>query len=396
MIVFFYLVFSFFLIFKFRISIPLLFIYSGSIFILGILTFSDEVFIRYLKLNLISNMFLLFGFYIGKIFNKKHNYINFVSFNYKGILYFYIFSSLLILVHYFLIGIPILSANYDVNRFTLSSSGYGGLPSRIAIYIPMLFFFIWFLIKDKINIDKNFKIFLIFFVIIALVLQGHKSSILQLFYATIIAYKFTSDRLKNKLWILFIIIFSIIFAFVSFKNLSTINNLTLYNYLFDRYTIILHQPGFTLFNLSKNDFNFFSQNIILSDLLYPLLKFLNFDVQTLNDQLSRIVYGIIYKDDFSVPVTPGWFSYHYFVFGNNIFLTMFLSLLFGTFLSIVENYGLNSNNFHVKVISLYVLYFSYVGYTSGNFYYLVINVVFCFVIFLAFYLYKLPNIKNEI
>lgn len=390
MLIFIYLIFSFFLLLKYKISTPVLFIYSGLIFIFGILTFNDDAYVEYLYLNLSSNLLILIGFFTGKRIYAKSNYMNFSNMNYKGILYFFFLSVFLLIVHYSIIGIPILSSNFDVDRFTLASSGYGGIPSRIATYTPMLFFFIWILINDKKEIKNNIKILFFIYVLLALFLQGHKSSVLQIFYGSIIAYQFIINKYKIKIFSIFILLLAFIFAYFSFKNLSTLDDLKLFNYLFDRYTIILHQPGFILSNLSKSEFVFFSQSIILSDVIYPILKLLSFDIQTLNDQLSRIIYGIRYKDDFSVPVTPGWFSYHYFVFDYSFHFTLIYSFFFGAFLSIVETYGLKSKDFAKKIVTLYILYFSYVGYSTGNIYYLIINITFCVIVFLLFYFYKSP------
>ena len=148
--------------------------------------------------------------------------MNFSNMNYKGILYFFFLSVFLLIVHYSIIGIPILSSNFDVDRFTLASSGYGGIPSRIATYTPMLFFFIWILINDKKEIKNNIKILFFIYVLLALFLQGHKSSVLQIFYGSIIAYQFIINKYKIKIFSIFILLLAFIFAYFSFKKFINI------------------------------------------------------------------------------------------------------------------------------------------------------------------------------
>ena len=84
-----------------------------------------------------------------------------------------------------------------------------------------------------------------------------------------------------------------------------------------------------------------------NDLFYPIFTLFNENVSTLNEQLSRKLYGNY--GTLSVPVTPGWFAYHYFVFRESILLIYAYSFCFGIFNGFLENKTWTSNSLIVSL-----------------------------------------------
>ena len=388
MLYFIYFLTSVYCIIKYKISIPILYIYSGLILLVSIFLYDDIVMIDYLRLSLLANLFILIGYIVGnKLKPTKKNNTNLIIINSKSLFFFLKFSILIILFHYVLIGIPLLSDQINILRFSQSSSGYAGIPSRFASYMPHLFFIILSLASGSDIFTNKQKIFFFSTVILLLMAQGNKSSLLQLVFLGIIVYPQSLYK-KNYLKYSFVLIFfSLFFAFFTWNKLNVLEFWSFKEYLTARYTSIMHETGYILTGFSYSNFFFLFQNPLLNDLFYPLTKVFTNELSTLNSQLSRYYYGVLYAEDFSVPVTPGWFSYHLFLFKNSITITYIFCFLFGLINAYIYSWGFIENNFLKKISSLYILYWFYVGYGTGNIYYLVFNVAFC--LFLFIFIYKI-------
>ena len=119
-----------------------------------------------------------------------------------------------------------------------------------------------------------------------------------------------------------------------------------------------------------DEFFFKFNNAILNDLFYPIFTLFNENVSTLNEQLSRKLYGNY--GILSVPVTPGWFAYHYFLFSESKLLIYAYSFCFGILIGFVENKTLTSNSLVLKTAFLTISYWMWIGYSKGNLYYIIL------------------------
>lgn len=399
MLYFVYFITSIYCIIKYKISLPILYIYSGLLFLVSIFLYDDIIMVDHLKSSLLANLFILIGYILGtNIKPIKQNNIKQLIIDSSSLTFFFKLSILIIIFHYVLIGIPFLSEQINILRFSQNTSGYAGVPSRIATYIPHLFFILLSLSLGSNIFTKKQMIFFFASVFLALIAQGNKSSLLQIIFLGIIVYPHTLYKKDYLKYSYLVILASILIAFLTWNKLNVLEFWLLQDYLVQRYTSIMHETGYFLTGLNYTNFILIFENPVLNDLFYPLFKVFTNEVSTLNSQLSRYYYGVLYAEDFSVPVTPGWYSYHLFLFKNSIITTYIFCFFFGLINAFINSWGHNENNFFKKVSSLYILYWLYVGYGSGNIYYLVFNVSFCLFFFLLIYkirgfFYK-HNLKN--
>ena len=169
------------------------------------------------------------------------------------------------------------------------------------------------------------------------------------------------------------------FAGLAFYSFNTLSDYKIFDYLIARYSSIMHGSAVHLFTLDEDSFNFFGGNAAINDTLYPLLKLIDQDVATLNTQLSADFYGVP-NLIFTVPVTPGFYAYHAFFLGS--FLSVIAAFIYGVFIGFLYKSALKTSRPCVTVVNLFLVYWMYVGYTSGNLYYLILNISFCIVTFL--------------
>ena len=214
--------------------------------------------------------------------------------------------------------------------------------------------------------------------------QGNKSSILQIFFLGILLFPHTTYKKQFFKYSFFILLMSILFAFFTFAKINFFEYWNLLDYIVARFTTIIHSTGYFLTTLPRSDFIFIYNSPLINDFLYPIIRIFTTEVLTLNAQLSRYFYVVYYLYSFTVPITPGWYSYHFFLFGSSK-ITYFFSFLFGLLNSFIENWGANSSNFMKKVTSLCILYWLYIGYETGNIYYLVVNVFFSLTVLYVIY-----------
>tara|TARA_B110000967_G_scaffold101767_1_gene104477 strand:- start:516 stop:950 length:435 start_codon:yes stop_codon:yes gene_type:complete len=144
--------------------------------------------------------------------------------------------------------------------------------------------------------------------------------------------------------------------------------------------------------MSHNDFNFVFNNAVLNDLFYPIFTLFEENVTTLNEQLSRALY--FNYTSLSVPVTPGWFAYHYFIFRESALLTFAYSFCFGIFNGFLENKAMASSSLVKKTTFITIMYWMWAGYTKGNIYYIVLNLLLTLLILFMINIYFKKN-KTE-
>lgn len=373
---FFHLVLFIFFYKQKKLGISLLFFYSAFNFLTSLYLAEDERLISFLNNSLNCNILILLGYYIF-----KDNYLESIKIDLKKdfkivdkILFIFL---IFIFYHYFITGIPFLSESLDKARFLQITSGLFGIPSRISVY-GMVAIFILIILSYEYQIFSNKKIFFLSFILFSFVLfQSNKSSVLQIFYYFIILYPFLEIKKKQiynfKNFILITFVSFIYFLFV-FNQLSTISNLSIKDYLIVRSTSVAFDPGLYLINLNIADFDLKFNNPILNDIFYPFYKLIGSDARTVVSQLSLKMFGVT-EDNFILPITPHWYGYHNFLFSNSIVYVYIYSIIFGIIIAKIENISFRTSSWILRTSILSVLYWIWIGYQSGNIYYIIFNIL---------------------
>ena len=378
------ILFFVFCVYRYGLGIPILFLYSSFIIIFGIIIDGAYTLDNYLMSYLFSNTLVLIGFSFVRELKMGFDVFQFatVRIDYTAIKISFWIILFVIFLHYSIVGIPFLSASYDSVRFLQAGSGYFGIPSRFASYMPSimmltLIFYLFGSAAPKWQVKLMTLVVLVVFL-----LQGHKSSVLQIVFLAVAAYPYcdNKDQLKNSFKWFFG--FSLIAGYFLFTQLMTIQDLDFFKYLVSRFSTIMHASGEYLIGLDVTDFSLFMSNPVINDLSYPINKLFYSEYETINTQLSREIYGVA-DGGFSVPVTPGFYSYHYFAFGP--YLEKLFSFLIGVFIGLIDHKCRLTVRPMVKVSYVFIGYWIYVGYTSGNLYYLIPNIIFCLAFFILLY-----------
>lgn len=370
--------FIFFYIFKSKkFGSPLLFMFSGLNFLHAFIFALDEYKREFLSNSIIINIIILLGILIIRNKATVHEQINIKNTNNvnKIFIIFVIFMS----YHYLIIGIPYLSDNIDLSRFDLIKSGLFGIPSRFSVYGITILFMLSILAFEYDLIKKRKFIFYISIILLFMIFQGHKSSILTIIFYAALCYPFVHRKkqvIYNYKNFLFFVIVSFFYFTLTLSKISSIVFFSIGEYLFTRTTEIAYSSGFFLRDkLSYDQVFLIFNNAILNDLMYPLLNLIGENVMTLNEQLSRALYGNFTSQ--AVPVTPGWYAYHYFVFNGSTLLIYLHTFSFGIFIGYLENISYKTNLFINKVILLSSIYWLWTGYAKGNLYYIIFNLLVC-------------------
>lgn len=364
-----------------------LYLYSSAILSIGYFAPVSVEMKDYLELYLICNLVVLFGMLVAatRVPREKSLGVGYLP-NQRGYILTFWIVVFVIGVHYYVVGIPALSGNVDVSRFTVASSGFFGIPSRFATYMPSLLFIAHSIIRPYLRIGRTQSTLMLVAILAAILMQGHKSSLLQIVFLMILVTPFVKRGLPkfqvNNKKIAYGLVLSIGFALFSFYQMESLSTLSIYEYIVLRYTIIMHSPGLHLLELDSTTFTFWGGSAIVNDLLYPLLRLLGEDVITLNIQLSRNLYGVD-GDDFTVPVTPGFFAYHAFLLGP--YLVFLMALTYGLITGGLYSLALTASRPILRVVALFLIYWIWVGYGSGNPYYLFFNVILAIVCFTLIY-----------
>jgi hypothetical protein len=373
----------------------LLFIYTGVNLLTSFFIVDNQTIKEFLSYSMLCNIFILFGYLLIKnknsVFDIKNQIINHNILN-KVFLIF----SLFIFYHYFMIGIPFLSENIDTLRFNVRASGLFGLPSRLAFYGITALFVITLLSFEYDFIKKKHLVGYFLIIFLFVLFQSGKSSVLPLFFYLIICIPYINNTKKyiyTKKNFLFLIIIVLYYFLFIFYKLQSITNIDVLEYYILRKTVIAYNSGiFLLYNMSHNDFNFVFNNAVLNDLFYPIFTLFEENVTTLNEQLSRALY--FNYTSLSVPVTPGWFAYHYFIFRESALLTFTYSFCFGIFNGFLENKAMASSSLIIKTTFITIMYWMWAGYTKGNIYYIVLNLLLTLLILFMINIYFKKN-KTE-
>lgn len=291
-------------------------------------------------------------------------------------------SLALIVYHYSVIGIPLLSDNISVARFQVAASGLFGIPSRFATYAPsLIFFFVLSMLVGRV-IGGPGAFILIIVSGALLALQGHKSSLLQLPLLALIAYQILDRRTLKylMLWSALIAPIGAYFVYEVFMRIGGFGDLAFFDYLLERFTGIAMAPVYSMYSNSFEPIAL-GNSYMLNDIAYPFMKVIGGNFETVNLQLSRFIYGVE-SGEFSVPVTPGIFPYFYSDLGlsGSLIATAILSWLS---IRIIRK-SCSAKTISKTVFYLWLQYTMYVGVSSGNIFYLLPNTLLVFVIFWVF------------
>ena len=356
---------------------PLLFIFTGLTFLHSFIYALDEYKREFLSNSIILNIIVLLGILLIRNKATVHEERNIKNTN--TINKIFIIFVIFIFYHYLTIGIPYFSDTIGLSRFNLIKSGLFGIPSRLSVYGITILFILSILAFEYDLIKKGKFIYYISIILVFMIFQGNKSSILPIIFYSALCYPFIHNK-KKVIFTYKNFLFFAIGSFIYFTLiLNKINSIIFFNiseYLFTRSTEVAYDSGFFLRDkLSYDQVFLIFNNAIINDLIYPILILIGENVMTLNEQLSRALYGNFISK--AVPVTPGWYAYHYFAFNGSTLLIYLHTFSFGMLVGYLENRSYKTNLLINKVILLTSVYWLWIGYAKGNPYYIIFNLLMC-------------------
>ena len=292
------------------------------------------------------------------------------------------FIFLLITYHYSVVGVPFFSANVDVERFQSASSGMMGIPSRFAGYAPALIFIYASVLYSSDILSGKVVAVILSICLTLLVFQGHKSSVAQIILVLIILAPFLNAKSISayKYLISLLIIPGIYFIYLMFSKLTSVADMEFSVYILQRLSVISMAPVIGMYDPDFSP-NYVGPFMFVNDLVYPFSMALGGSIETVNTQLSRHIYGVA-PGNFSVPVTPGMIPYLFKEFGE--FGSYFFIAALGVFASLVFYAAKGANTISKRVFIIWLQYVFYIGFTSGNLFYLLPNVLLVYFIFWFF------------
>lgn len=287
--------------------------------------------------------------------------------------------SCLVAYHYYALGIPLLSDDIEVLRFSQRSSGILGIPSRLASYAPIVVVIYGVLYRNYFRVSKRVAYLAILISAIGLTLQGHKSSVLVLVLSLIVAYRFIPTTLREIKYIVVLpaILLAMVYALTVFHLMETLSSYGVAEYVVERLTTVSVAPLDYMYSGEMKP-TLLLPSIILHDFIYPFATAFGYDVDTVNTQLSREIYGVL-PGDFTVPVTPGFVGYFYLEFGK--WGTLLASFVVGGVSGLLYRFSERCTKVRTKGAAVYFEYVLFLGLTTGNLFYLIPNALITLVLF---------------
>lgn len=322
---------------------------------------------------LLSSIFLMLGFIITTISRHKKPNIQLINKpnNTNAIQFALAIGLLLAFYHYAIVGLPIFSDNIDMARFQQRESGLFGIPSRFAVYFPSLILITSVLLYQSKNIGKKTFIFWILVSLFFFTAQGNKSSILSFVFVLLCTKRFWNFPVVSRKILITFMLTGIGFLYFTFGKYSTLADSGFLDYMIQRMTYISLDPIYTAFRAQGFNADAIASSIIINDLTYPIAQVLGSDVSTFNTQLSRHIYGFD-SNQFSVPVTPSLLAYYKYEFGT--FGSIIACLITGVIIGKIFLKSTNCRNVGTLSIFVFSEYQIYTGLTSGNLFYMILNV----------------------
>lgn len=290
--------------------------------------------------------------------------------------------SILVAYHYYVIGIPLLSEDIEVLRFSQRASGLMGIPSRLANYAPIVIVIYCALYRNYFRISKSVAYWAILVSVIGLILQGHKSSVLVLVLSLIVAYRFIPATLREIKYTVLMpaILLAMVYALAVFYLMETLLGYGVAEYMVERLTTISVAPLDYAYSGEMKP-TLILPSIILHDLIYPFATAFGYDVESVNTQLSHGIYGVG-GGEFTVPVTPGFIGYFYLEFGK--WGTFLASFIVGAISGNLYQITARCTNVRTKGAAMYFEYIFFLGLTIGNLFYLIPNALLALLVFWIF------------
>lgn len=237
----------------------------------------------------------------------------------RGLAVTTLFVAALTSYHFLAGGVPILSDNVELQRFAFTSSGFFGLPGRIALFGTVILIFFAFGVSRSASVANRDRIRLIALPVAVLLLTqvsfGFKSSILHaitiLLFGASLFYGGLGWRRFGR-WAAVPLLAALGFAIVISGQYLTVaqgGGPTGIDYLLSRTTTGTAEPGFAVLSgvvrLPSGD-----QSILANDLGYYVPKYLTGQAPAAAFPFVRVVSAAMYgtpltEDSFIVPVTVG-------------------------------------------------------------------------------------------
>lgn len=386
---------------QFKIEPIFLALYYSLFSILGLLLIENNLI---WKLNFIAVILLTLGYVLGRkytIVYKKNNY-NKITYEKEYKLNNKLIAVVIILImyHFFIVGIPILSRNVEVSRFDFSGSGLFGIPGRMLNYgLPFICIYSSFYYFKK-NNKKSF-IFTIVIYLITKIFLGFKSGIIDVFFLYIYILSFNNKDLKIKkiFKLKYVLTLGTAVAFAvmmskSYTSLDIKSNSEAIKYLFERQTKMQAEAGFyAIDNIDVLE----EESYIINDFKYFTNKYFKVKLKNQVFPIDKIVSAKIYgtplsENSFIVPVTIGGFNYLYLDFkGFALILYFLLGIVFG---ALVKKIKYNVNNpFIFAAIGTFIIIINDI-ISKGGIVYCLIN--YCAVIVFLWIIDILTNLKIKL
>lgn len=297
------------------------------------------------------------------------------------------FVTLMISLHYLLVGLPDMHSSNTEFRFSSASSGLLGIPSRFATYGPTSLVVIALIQSLKVvrreKIHRLLMAVTWVLIILFFVLKGHKSSLLAFFLSLFIMFRLLPEvhrKIRGKYIILVIV--SVLIAII----LGTSSDGNFADYFITR--IIFSGPDALTAAVTSFKGSYTSSYALINDFIYVSLAVAGEKADLFSIELARHLYGLP-AGEFTVPVTPSIIGLVIYDFG--LYFSPFIILFLGAFLGSV----MIKTNKCASMSGLF-LFFSleiaiYQGLARGQLFYIIQNSI---VVILPIYLLLRLKIRS--
>lgn len=275
-------------------------------------------------------------------------------------------------LHYFRLGIPFFSGDIDELRFKPGSSGLFGIPSRVALFSPLVFT-AFYLFGKHIGISNLYRYLYLALAIVLYLFQGHKSAVLNVVIFILTTFPLLKFQSRKKLIKVagVLLLVAVLFAYLAYLRMPSVEGFEMGEYLLARFSSISFQPTVAIFEETESlKRALLFRSPFFNDISYFLLKSLGLNVHTFNSILSFSIYNVD-VGDFTVPVTPILPAYFIFDFGYvaSLFIALIFVYLFKKYYQIISY----STSFSTLLLKLIFGYSFFLGINSGNLFYAFIS-----------------------
>ncbi|WP_163070787.1 O-antigen polymerase [Priestia flexa] len=360
---------------------------------------------NFFYIYILSLVIISIGYYFTKkllLKRNKNNLEESLPQSNVRILATYLFCIIIILLccyHFIVGGIPVLSKNVEVDRFSFSSSGLFGIPGRMFLFGMPLVVTYATLLYFRSSKKKFSKLFIAcwFFYFIFQFISGFKGALLTLVVQILIIAAISGKefRIKDLLikprysLLFFIAVLYAVSTSFFYKSVGVTSIKDSFNYLYERLTLLSASPGyFALENMTyfNTDKSFFIQEIY-----YYLNKYLKIGSSSnffpLEMQVSAALTGTpLSQDNFIVSVTLGGFPSLVVDFG--IVISLVFMLLIGIIFAVIYHWSSRCKSVLCSAFLGLLLMRMNVIIINGSIIYNIINVVLIIVLLYLIYVFS--------